>query len=271
MFLDNGDSLFDWSCERDFWLLFLPVVLFDAGRFRVVLVRRDVVLNFFGSVSSDLRMGVHDFLHVDENEQLKKIKSDNYRGARLAGRLLAKLTWLHTQAATENITQKNNNEICREFSRICINSRDAHGTAITPTIHFDNILIENSLSISHTDTWVAVTIAKDASLKVGCDLVEQGSVTKGIRQTFFCENESKFADSSPDKNINEQIWSVKEAVYKVASNNKPFDPLNLRTEKIADGRFNCTDTKSPNRQTILARTTNINNIILTIAAAEIKK
>jgi phosphopantetheinyl transferase len=237
----------------------VPVIRLESNNFLGLFGEVDLILSGLDSSNFELC----DFLHEQEQAFLQNIRAINFKHSWLAGRLLAKSTWLQL-----NKNNHKNSHTITQLNQLNIISRNQSNLSITPKMFFNGEVVDNSFSISHIDSHATVFFAKNNNAQVGCDLVNPDSITDNLQKLFYDQNEINFLHNA-NKEISlqfhkERIWGVKETAFKILGNNRTFKPEKWLTEYIGNGWYQCIDADSQNQNKINIRTTIIKNKILTI-------
>lgn len=186
---------------------------------------------------ASLERDVSFFLHVAEQQELNKIKAENYRRSWTAARICAKYLW----AAPADNRDLETADI--PWSELNIVSRNDKGQGIRPVLNERGLKIDRDLSISHTDDAVFVVLANRPDCRIGCDLVPLGSVTPKMARLFFRNDE----DLPTDPHWADRYWAVKEAAYKAGNYGQAFAPVSWRiARRNATDAFFCRDASFEN-------------------------
>jgi phosphopantetheinyl transferase len=98
-----------------------------------------------------------------------------------------------------------------------------------PVVLFEERRLRWSLSISHTDRSVLVGLSCIPGISIGVDLVAAEPCGRGFAETWFTPHERHaLSDAAPHAAAT--LWGAKEAVYKAAGQNRPFDPRSIEVD-----------------------------------------
>jgi phosphopantetheinyl transferase len=97
------------------------------------------------------------------------------------------------------------------------------------------------LSISHTDAGVLAAISWRPETAVGVDLVSLEPLPRGFSRLWFSAAERQ-SHLGPN-----EIWAMKEAIYKACNRGEPFDP---RTIEVTPDRYRYRNHVLPNCEVI---------------------
>ena len=206
----------------------------------------------------------NDFLSASERKVLHGIRAPNYRRSWFGGRLCTKILWFreggHALSDSMSFDDSFDPGIWKEIDIV---SRNAEKKGIRPILHVGGEQIDRDVSISHSDSAVFVMLAKAPDIRVGCDIVPVGSITQGVVDRFFTEEESAAAASLPC-DLSDRIWAVKETAYKAGNEYYPFAPIKWRVSVRESNLFTC---RSPDFKDFSVRTFLHDNHVVAVTSA----
>lgn len=98
-----------------------------------------------------------------------------------------------------------------------------------PVVLLDGRRLPWSLSITHTRRAVLVGLSCIPGISIGLDLVDPQPCGRGFAETWFTPGErAALRRGSPTDMAT--LWAAKEAVYKAAGRNAPFDPRAIEVD-----------------------------------------
>jgi phosphopantetheinyl transferase len=91
----------------------------------------------------------------------------------------------------------------------------------------NGVAVPCAISVSHTARGVLAAVSLEADVSLGVDLVEPTGSSEALHWTFSpCE--LNWLAAAPE-NRAEQLWALKEAVYKASQRGEGFSPQNIET------------------------------------------
>lgn len=181
------------------------------------------------AVLAELRLPcAADWLSAAEQEASRRFRDAGRLRAWLAGRLLAKRLVAARLATIEP-------GLVRSAAEIEIQSGRRAPVAIVA-----GRTLPWSLSIAHSGRAVLVGLSCVAGMSIGVDLAEAAPAGRGFAELWFSRREC-------DSLAPGLLWASKEAVYKAAGRDEPFDPRRIEIQPGAEAA--CTARFRPGDET----------------------
>jgi 4'-phosphopantetheinyl transferase len=162
------------------------------------------------------------WLSAEERAAHAAMRATARRSTWLAGRILAKKLLLETASTTGPYIAG-----CQP-TELQIESRSINpGHGERPALFVNGVAVPCAISVSHTASGVLAAVSLDADISLGVDLVEPAESSQALRWTFSPGELDWLADSP--RNRPEQLWALKEALYKACQRGEGFSPQNIET------------------------------------------
>ncbi|MEX0937832.1 MAG: 4'-phosphopantetheinyl transferase superfamily protein [Pirellulales bacterium] len=171
------------------------------------------------------------WLSLDERRARDRMHCETRRLTWVSGRVLAKrmLLPLLDEMGRHEITP---NEIHIETRSTTL----GHGER--PVVYVTDCKVDVGMSIAHTSRGVLVALGRDAEQRLGVDLVCRGDVMVRSLQWSLSPRERQWLASSPAHlRTVEQIWALKEALYKAAQCGEGFTPGRIEVVPGREPRY----------------------------------
>ncbi|REK19518.1 MAG: hypothetical protein DWQ37_00145 [Planctomycetota bacterium] len=172
---------------------------------------------------SDEAQAAARWLSADERRAWESMRSAERKRTWLGGRTLAKrmllqllgeTTWQRVAAAEIHIETRS--------------TRPGHGER--PVVFVGGERLDCGLSIAHTSRGVLVAVSRDVDLALGVDLVCRADASPGGLAWSLSTRERHWLATGPrNQRSGEQIWAMKEALYKAAQRGEGFSPAQIET------------------------------------------
>jgi 4'-phosphopantetheinyl transferase len=150
------------------------------------------------------------WLSADELRAWQRWQNHERRATWLAGRMLAKRLLGERLAAP---------------AEIHIESRASDGQhGERPVAFVAGRPVDWALSIAHSERGVLVAISRERGVRLGVDLVGRAATRGRLDWTFTEAERRRLADGS---RLPEQLWAMKEALYKACQQGEGFMPARI--------------------------------------------
>lgn len=169
---------------------------------------------------------------VTEWDTCRRIGDVRRRELWLMGRLLAKRLILDHHGAPSGSPLP-------DPLKIFIDSGDMRQRGRRPCVKIDGNTQPWSLSLSHTDDALLVSLAYQPDLSVGVDLVKPTHRGHGLAQFFLTTVERCRLAGRLDEDRISTYWAIKEAVYKACNHGESFAPKLIEIFTLGNGNYTC--------------------------------
>jgi phosphopantetheinyl transferase len=150
------------------------------------------------------------WLSLAERREWDRLRSAERRATWLGGRILAKRLIMERLA---------------EPAEIHIESRSSDGEhGERPTALVAGRALDWALSIAHTRRGVLVALGCEPGVRLGVDLVCRDADRRPLIWTFTEAERRWLAGGGPQDRLPEQLWAMKEALYKACQQGEGFAP-----------------------------------------------
>lgn len=171
------------------------------------------------------------WLSADERAASGAMRSAERRASWLAGRILAKRLLLEAaRTAGHPLAERRADELHVE-SR---STNPGHGER--PTLIVGGCDQPCAISIAHSQRGVLAAVSLDTTLLLGVDLVEPALANHRLQWTFTPGERAWLAAGSDDAHRPEQLWAMKEALYKACQRGEGFSPQSI---EVVPGQLPC--------------------------------
>jgi phosphopantetheinyl transferase (holo-ACP synthase) len=162
------------------------------------------------------------WLSAEERAAHAAMRSAERRDTWLAGRISAKRLLLEA-AGSEGHWLAN-----RQATELHIESRSTNpGHGERPTLVVDRVTTPCAISVSHTARGVLAVVSLEAEVSLGVDLVDSAESSRALRWTLT-PNELDWLARGTNHRA-EQIWALKESLYKACQRGEGFSPQSIET------------------------------------------
>jgi 4'-phosphopantetheinyl transferase EntD len=162
------------------------------------------------------------WLSADERATYSAMRSPERRATWLAGRILAKrLLKECAGAAGDSLAARHADELHIESRSM----NPGHGER--PTLSIDGLSQSCAISIAHSARGVLAAVGLDATLSLGVDLAERTDAQQALQWTFTAGERAWLARGSQNSDRPEQLWALKEALYKACQGGEGFAPQKI--------------------------------------------
>jgi phosphopantetheinyl transferase len=162
------------------------------------------------------------WLSEDERAVQARMQSTERRATWLAGRILTKRVIIEAARAAGTLLAE------RRADELHIESRSTNpGHGERPTLFVDGCGQRCAISIAHSQRGVLAAVSLDANLSLGVDLVEPTDAHQALRWTFTRREGAWLAAGPHENHRPEQLWAMKEALYKACQRGEGFSPQGI--------------------------------------------
>jgi phosphopantetheinyl transferase len=162
------------------------------------------------------------WLSADERATYSSMRSPERGATWLAGRILAKRLLIECAKTAGHPLAA-----CRA-DELHIESRSMNpGHGERPTLFVDGLSQSCAISITHSSRGVLAAVGLDATLSLGVDLAEPTDAQQALQWTFTAGERAWLASGSHNGDRPEQLWALKEALYKACQGGEGFAPQKI--------------------------------------------
>jgi phosphopantetheinyl transferase len=173
------------------------------------------------------------WLSPAERRAWHRMGSHERRATWLAGRIVAK------RLLGECLAEQNDHPGTPVPAEIHIETRSADaGHGQRPCIFVQDRSLDWALSIAHTVRGVLAAVATEPGVTLGVDLVcYQDRPARRLEWCFTAAERRWLAAGPAHRRLPEQIWAMKEALYKACQQGEGFAPGQIEVVPGADPRY----------------------------------
>lgn len=168
-----------------------------------------------------------DWLSAAERERLRRFRHPGHRAASAWGRVLSKQLLLASGAVPEIAPR-----------RISIESKNAQGQGVEPTVSVDGVRWNCRVSISHTQRAVQVAVSRFPATRIGVDLVDldESNLSVPALRTWFTPAELDEITRAGETSVS-RFWAAKEAAFKACQRGERFTPRRIEISPTSAAGF----------------------------------